>query len=90
MSSSLSSLEASRGPVTAGAVEQAPPAAPESIRQHASAAMEPLAQHRELGLSDRWMVEAFELMLLARRISERALKLAMQGRKYRLGVSWKS
>lgn len=38
------------------------------------------APHRALGLSDADALRAFGLMLLARRISERALKLSMQGR----------
>ena len=40
----------------------------------------PEAPHRALGLGDEDVGRAFELMLLARRISERALKLSMQGR----------
>ena len=40
----------------------------------------PEAPHRTLGLSDDAAIRAFELMLLARRLSERALKLSMQGR----------
>src|SRR6476619_5158669 len=38
------------------------------------------ARHRELGLSDETVVRQFELLLLARRLSERALKLSLQGR----------
>src|SRR2546425_9451810 len=38
------------------------------------------APHRALGLSDETVVRQFELLLLARRLSERALKLSVQGR----------
>ena len=38
------------------------------------------AADRELGLDDETVIRAYELMLLARRLSERALKLSMQGR----------
>jgi 2-oxoisovalerate dehydrogenase E1 component alpha subunit len=38
------------------------------------------APHRALGLTDETVLHQFELMLIARGISERALKLAMQGR----------
>jgi 2-oxoisovalerate dehydrogenase E1 component alpha subunit len=39
-----------------------------------------VAPHSALGLTDETVRRQFELMLIARRISERALKLAMQGR----------
>jgi 2-oxoisovalerate dehydrogenase E1 component subunit alpha len=39
-----------------------------------------VAPHRQLGLSDDALLAQYELMLLARRVSERALALSMQGR----------
>jgi 2-oxoisovalerate dehydrogenase E1 component subunit alpha len=45
--------------------------------------VEPAAQeapHRALGLSDQLLLRQYELMLLARRISEQTLSLALQGR----------
>ena len=65
----------SNGVATApSVVERAPRAV-----QRAPAVVGP-APHPALGLNDATMLEQFELMLLARRLSERALKLSMQGR----------
>ena len=38
------------------------------------------APHRALGLSDETVLRQFELLLLSRRLSERALRLSFQGR----------
>jgi 2-oxoisovalerate dehydrogenase E1 component alpha subunit len=56
---------------TSAAPQAAPPAAPITPAE---------APHRALGLTDEQAVHQYELMMLARRISERALKLSMQGR----------